>query len=125
MGAQKAELVRYVKCVSGARTPGGFRIARESGEVLGRTPPYHPELQPIGPILPHLRWNYPMRYDGSKVLPFLDSPPRDLPAKEFIARLAHSDRIAARADGAHEAPIIDDDMAPRLIVKSPARRAEL
>ena len=43
----KTGSARYVKCVSGARTPGIFKIARDHGKVVERTPPYRPEMQPI------------------------------------------------------------------------------
>ena len=45
--APNPELVRYLKCVSEARTPEIFKIARDHGNVVERTPPYHPELHPI------------------------------------------------------------------------------
>ena len=41
--ASNPDLVRYLNCVSGHRAPEIFKIARYYGNVVGRTPPYHPE----------------------------------------------------------------------------------
>ena len=73
MEATKAELVRYIKCVAGKRTPEIFKIAREFGNIVERTPPYHPELQPIELIWSRLKAEYSRRYEQCRVAESLGS----------------------------------------------------
>ena len=118
--ASKPDLARYLKCVSGHRTPEIFKIAREYGNVVERTPPYHPELQPIELVWSHMKANYSRRYDDCSVAPFLGTFFRDVPESELVATVCHTDKVAARMAEPQEALIIDDDMAAPLIGKSPA-----
>ena len=81
------------------------------------------DWQPIELIWPHLRANYPRRYDESSIVSFLDSFFRDAPGSDLIAEVGRKNRISARMDEPQEALIIDDDMAAPLIGKSRAQRA--
>ena len=119
MEATKAELVRYIKCVAGKHTPEIFKIAREFGNIVERTPQYHPELQPIELIWSRLKADYSRRYEKCRVAELLGSFFRDLPEAELVATVDHADKIAARLTGQQEALIIDDDMASLLIGESP------
>ena len=67
MEATKAELVRYIKCVSGRRTPAIFKIAREFGGIAERAPPYRPGLHPIELIRSRLKADYSRRYENCRV----------------------------------------------------------
>ena len=96
MASTKPELARYVKCVSGDRTPVMFKIERDRGKVVERTPPYRPEQMPIEQILSRLNVDYSRRYEWSEVVPFPESVFRDFPVSELIATVGRSDRVAAR-----------------------------
>ena len=115
MEVTKADLLRYIKCVTGKRTPEISEIAREFGNIAERTPPYHPELQPIELIWSHLKADYSRRYENCRVVEFLGVSPRELPESELVATVDHADKISARMTGHQEAIIIDDDMALILI----------
>ena len=71
MEATKEDLVRYIKCVAGKRTPEIFKIAREFGNIAERTPPCHHEMHPIELIWSRLEADYPGRYENRRVAEFM------------------------------------------------------
>ena len=110
--ATKAELVAFIRSVSGARVPEIFKVAAQHGNVVERTPPYRPELQPIEYLWAHMKRSYATRYDGAGVAAFLESFFQSISEQELLRTARHADEAAVRMSEPAAALLLDDDVAP-------------
>ena len=67
-GASRSDLVEFLRACHGARVPEMFKVAQRHGDVVERTPPYHPELQPIEYIWAAMKGSYSTRAHQTQVL---------------------------------------------------------
>ena len=110
--ATKKKLAAFLRQVEGRRAPEIPKVARRFENAVERTPPYHPELQPIEYSRAHGKAEYATRYEGDKVDEFMQRFFDCVPESELLKTVSHCDKVAARLQFPQVALVIDDDMAP-------------
>ena len=110
--ATKPELVALIQSMEGKRTPEIFKIAADYGNVVERTPPYHPEVQPMEYIWSRIKGGYGTRYGPVGIMEFVRSFCEEISELDLTKIVDHCDQIAASMADGEPALVLDDDLAP-------------
>ena len=111
-GATKPELVRVIEAMEGKRVPEIFKIARQHGNTVERTPPYHPEVQPMEFLWAQLKGGYGQRYESTGVKEYVEAFFDGFCQSELSRVVSHCDRAAECLLGEEPQILLEDDMAP-------------
>ena len=113
-GATKKEMVRFLATASGASVPEMFKMAREYGYVVERTPPNAPDVHPIELVWNSMKTAYNKRYDNeASAADFIREFFDNLPGERLLAPVLHAEAAARkRASPEETMPVYDDMGAP-------------
>ena len=88
------QLRELVTLYDGARVPEIFKIASEEGYYVERTPPYHPEFQPMELVWSQLKTAYRNLGELAKVPAFLQDFTDSLQEENLVKMVEHCDSQA-------------------------------
>ena len=105
----RRELVELIISMEGQRRPETFKIAEEFGNKVERTPPYHPEFQPIELVWQYAKNRYNQRYLDLPMKDFLPQSFAGIPEETLVRYVERCDRNARRGAGDQPVLLINDD----------------
>ena len=116
--ATKQELVLLIEAIEGKRTPWIFKVAKEYGNVVGRTPPYRPESQPMDLVWGRLKGEYDRAYEAPGARSRVEAFSEGVSDADLTAIVRHCGQAARDiADGS--TAFVLDDMAPEVEYAEP------
>ena len=111
-GETKPELGRVIEATEGGRVPEIFKIARQNGGAVARTPPYHAEVHPMEFLRAQLKGGYGQIYGSTGVRGYVAAFFAGFCRSGLSRVVSHCDRDAEILLGAAPKILLEEDMAP-------------
>ena len=108
--ATKPEVARLIEWLEGERKPEIPKISKTNGDTVERTPPYRPEVRPVGLLWGMLKVGYGHRYEAAGVRGYMGQFLADIVEAELSRIVSHCDQMAESLLAEAPASALDDDL---------------